>query len=101
MDQRKKEKILLGVDLLFLVVFFGSLIGFVVKKYMIEDYPFLLVYIYLVYLALYLTFRLKHCKSMPLPVLYRLHLFNFLFSVFSLITGYIEVIRSIKNEGIL
>ena len=54
------------------------------------------------FLALYLTFRLKHIRSrLDINVIYRFHLFNFLFSLFTIVTGYLEVVRSIKGEGFL
>ena len=34
-------------------------------------------------------------------IIYRFHLFNFLFSLFTLVTGYLEVVKSINGDGIL
>lgn len=54
------------------------------------------------FLALYLTFRLKHCTTrVDINVIYRFHLFNFLFSLFTLVTGYLELIKSINGDGML
>jgi hypothetical protein len=55
----------------------------------------------------YLTFRVKYCPQPAQPdpmnsslsLLYRIHVFNFLFSLFTLATGYVEVTRTIVNKG--
>ena len=54
------------------------------------------------FLALYLTFRLKHCTMRTdVNVIYRFHLFNFLFSLFTAVTGYLELVKSINGDGML
>jgi hypothetical protein len=91
----------LAFDLLFLIFLFGSITYMVLKDFMIAKYPFIIAYIYLQYIAIYLTFRLKHCRALNISVLFRFHLFSFLYSIFNLVTGYLEVVRSINGDGLV
>mmetsp|Transcript_2515 Transcript_2515/g.2453 ORF Transcript_2515/g.2453 Transcript_2515/m.2453 type:complete len:97 (+) Transcript_2515:118-408(+) len=68
---------------------------------MVEEYPFVFVYIYIQYIFLYLTFRVKHCSSMSHNATYRFHLFNFIFAIFNAIIGYIELVQAINGDGML
>lgn len=58
----------------------------------------------------YLTFRAKYCpqpsqeqdpvaRSTQLNLLYRIHIFNFLFSLFTLATGYVELTRNLAKHN--
>ena len=49
-------------------------------------------------IALYLCFRLKHTTRLSVNALFRLHLFSFLFSIFNLVTGYLEVIKFFSTD---
>jgi hypothetical protein len=91
----------LTFDLLFLIFLFGSLLLMILKDFMIAKYPFIIAYIYLQYIAFYLTFRLKHCRALHISVLFRFHLFSFLYSIFNLVTGYLEIVRSINGDGLI
>lgn len=50
-------------------------------------------------MVVYMTFRVKYCTVDNLGLLYRIHIFNFLFSIFTLLSGYIEVIRALIGSS--
>lgn len=63
--------------------------------------PFVIIYIYLQFMVLYMTFRARYCQVQNLNLLYRIHVFNFLYSLFTLATGYVELTRAIIAGGSL
>ena len=92
---------LLFMDLSFVALLVLTII-ILIGDYIEDIQPFLIIYMYMQFLALYLTFRLKHCSTrIDLNVIYRFHLFNFLFSLFTVVTGYLELIKSINGDGML
>ena len=49
-----------------------------------------------------MTFRLRHTTArIDVNVIYRFHLFNLLFSLFTVVTGYLELVKSFKGEGMI
>lgn len=62
----------------------------------------MIIYIYLQLMVLYMTFRVKYCSVDNMNLLYRIHVFNFLYSLFTIATGYVEVARGlVAGNGLL
>lgn len=101
MNLRLKKYLLLFLDILFVALLFVTI--FVLVADAIKDVqPFYIIYMYLQFLALYMTFRLRHTSArIDVNVIYRFHLFNMLFSLFTVVTGYLELVKSFKGEGMM
>ena len=100
-SSRLKSCLLASLDLSVIGLFIMTLILLIIFDLPASKQPFLLLYIYLQLVALYLTFRLRHTNVFNVTVLFRFHLFNFLYSLFTLVNGYLEIIRSVNGEGLL
>jgi hypothetical protein len=101
MNPKTKKIILITLDtafILILIILFALAIAY---DYLVTTYPLVFTYIYIQYIFLYMTLRIKHCTSLSTTLIYRFHLFNFLFSLFDAIMGYIEVIKSLNGEGLM
>ncbi|CDW88717.1 ring-h2 finger protein rha1b [Stylonychia lemnae] len=101
MDRKLKRCLLIMLDLFF-VGLLALTVVVLIGDFAQDVQPFLIIYMYMQFLALYLTFRLKHCTMRTdINVIYRFHLFNFLFSLFTAVTGYLELVKSINGDGML
>jgi len=100
MEFRTKRILLFLMDLIFVAILTASLIMIILKRFMTSDYPFMLVYIYIQYVVIYLTFRVKHGAYVRDCILNRIHVFNFMFSIFNLIIGYIELSDNVEHGRI-
>lgn len=53
-------------------------------------------------MVVYMTFRAKYCTVDNVNLLYRIHIFNFLYSSFTMATGYFEIIRGlVSGNGVI
>ena len=88
------------MDISFVSTYILSIIIFALTKYMLMDYPLESIQCYLEFIAFYLCFRLKYCTRISINVLFRLHLFSFLYSIFHLVVGYLEIVQCISAGGV-
>jgi hypothetical protein len=101
MEVRTKKIIFYSLDLIFAAFLISTITVIIVKQFLVKDYPFMVVYIYLQYVATYLTFRLKHFSFyIRDAIVNRIHIFNFMFSVFNMIIGYVEMADNIDHGHI-
>lgn len=57
----------------------------------------MMMYVYIQLMVTYLTFRTKYCDQTHMNLLYRIHVFNFLYSLFLLATGYVQLMSSLVS----
>lgn len=98
---RCRSRVFYVLDVTVFLMFFGTMILMVLSEKSKEDgqQSFLMVYIYMQFMVLYLIFRTKYCTVDNVSLLYRIHIFNFLFSIFTLLSGYVEVIRAVIGQN--
>jgi len=100
-SHRCRSRLFYALDVTAFLMFFGTMVLMVLSEKNKEEgqQSFLMVYIYMQFMVLYLTFRTKYCTVDNVSLLYRIHIFNFLFSIFTLLSGYVEVIRAVIGQN--
>jgi len=66
---------------------------------MVDTYPFVVFCYYIQYLFVYLTFRIKYCPRLTIDGAFRVHLVIFVYSIFMLCLGWIDIIQSFGGRG--
>ncbi len=78
-----------------------AVLGYVIHELITGDHNakeiFAIIYIYLMFVIFYLSIRLRFIPQKTW--VFRVHIFNFLYSLFTIITGYLELIRSLSEEN--
>ncbi len=89
--------ILLTLDLTMFCIF-GLTIAAVALQLVGGMECVILFYVYLQLLVTYMTFRVRFMENRRGT--FRIHMFNFLYSIFTLLTGYYEIIKTIRGKGL-
>ena len=96
MQLRVRDWIFIALDIT-CVAFLGYVINEMITGEHDAKQIFAIVYIYFMFVIFYLSIRLRFVAQQTW--VFRVHIFNFLYSLFTIITGYLELIKSLSDDA--